>query len=87
MENSMDVIINGKLDDISAMLVCAVRYSLGRRTYIVSWTCEFIINNLHLLTDKDKQVMIRDIKEQEKYGYGDECDKICWMNLLKILER
>ena len=82
----MEIKINGKLDDISAMLVCAVRYSLGRRTYIVSWTCEFIRNNLHLLTDKDKQVMIKDIKEQEKYGYGDECDKADWIKLLKTLE-
>ena len=82
----MEIELNGKLDDISAMLVCAVRYSLGRRTYIVSWTCEFIRNNLHLLIDKDKQVMIRDIKGQEKYGYGDECDKSCWIGLLKILE-
>lgn len=86
MENRMDVIINGKLDDISAMLVCAVRYSLGRRTYIVDWTCEFIENNLHLLTDKDKQVMINDIRYQERYGYGDECDKADWMKLLKTLE-
>ena len=82
----MEIELNGKLDDISAMLVSAVRYSLGRRTYIVDWTCEFIRNNLHLLIDKDKQVMIRDIKGQEKYGYGDECDKSCWIGLLKILE-
>lgn len=82
----MEIELNGKLEDISAILVCAVRYSLGRRTYIVDWTCEFIRNNLHLLTDKDKQVIVRDIKEQEKYGYGDECDKSCWMGLLKILE-
>lgn len=82
----MELKITGKLEDISAMLVCAVRYSLGRRTYIVSWTCEFITNNLHLITDKDKQVMIRDIKEQERFGYGDDFDKSEWMKLLKLLE-
>ena len=56
----MQVKINGKLEDISAMLVGAERYALGRRTYIVDWTCEFIRNNLHLILEKDKKVMIRE---------------------------
>ena len=37
--------INGNINDISAMLISAVRYALGRKTYIVNWTCEFILNN------------------------------------------
>lgn len=82
----MQVKINGKKSDISAMLLSAERYALGRRTYIVNWTCEFIANNLHLILEKDKKVMIRDIKQQEKYGYGDKCDEEDWMRLLKILE-
>lgn len=57
----MQIKINGKTEDLSAMLIGAERYALGRKTYIVQWTCEFIGSNLHLLTEKDKQVMIRDI--------------------------
>ena len=82
----MNIKLNGKLEDISAMILCAERYALGRRTYIVDWTCEFIRNNLHLILDKDKHVMIRDIKYQEKLGYGDKCDEEDWTRLLKILE-
>ena len=82
----MQINVNGEEEDLSAMLVCAVRYALGRRTYIVDWTCEFITNNLHLITEKDKNVMIRDIKHQERYGYGDDCDKSDWLKLLKTLE-
>ena len=81
----MKIDINGKLEDISAMIVGAERYALGRRTYIVQWTCEFIKNNLHLITNKDKQVMIRDI--ENPISYGDECDKECWLQLLEILKR
>ena len=81
----MQIKLNGKLEDISAMIVGAERYALGRRTYIVQWTCEFIKNNLHLITNKDKQVMIRDIGNP--ISYGDECDKQCWMQLLKILKK
>lgn len=81
----MQIKLNGKLEDISAMIICAERYALGRRTYIVQWNCEFIKNNLHLITNKDKQVMIRDI--ENPISYGDECDKQCWMQLLEILKK
>lgn len=76
--------LNGKIDDLSAMIVGAERYALGRRTYIVQWTCEFIKNNLHLITNKDKQVIIKDL--ENPISYGDECDKECWIQLLKILK-
>lgn len=81
----MQVKINGKMEDISAILVGAERYALGRKTYIVQWTCEFIKNNLHLITDKDKQVMIRDI--ENPISYGDECDKGEWLQLLETLKK
>ena len=80
----MTIDINGKLEDISAMLVGAERYALGRRTGIVSWTCEFIANNMHLLTEKDKRVMIRDI--EKAYDYGDKCDERDWKLLLNKLK-
>ena len=76
--------INGNKADISAMLIGDERYALGRKTYIVQWTCEFIGNNLHLLTNKDKGVMIRDI--ENAIDYGDDCDKKCWMELLGKLK-
>lgn len=82
----MNIKINGNISDISAMLLSAERYALGRQTYIVEWTCSFIANNLHLLTEGNKKVMIRDIEEQEKYGYGMNCDEKEWMKLLSILK-
>ena len=80
----MNIRLNGSLKDISAMILSAERYALGRRTYIVDWTCGFIVKNLHLILEKDKRVMIRDIKECEYYG--DDFDKAEWLELLNILE-
>ena len=80
------ITINGEIEDISAMLVSAVRYVLERRTYIVQWTCEFITDNTHLLLEKDKKVIIRDIEQQKEYGYGDKCDEECWLALLEYLK-
>lgn len=81
----MQIEINGIPSDISAMLVSAVRYALGRRTYIVNWTCEFVAKNKHLLLVKDKLVILRDIEQQKEYGYGDECDERDWMWLKEVL--
>lgn len=76
---------NGDEIDLSMMLVSAERYALGRKTYIVQWTCEVLKNNMDLLSEKDKKVMIRDI--ETAISYGDECDKQMWMSLLKKLRK
>lgn len=75
----------GSQADLSMLLISAERYALGRRTYMVSWTCDVIKINVNLLTEADKKVMIRDI--EEAYSYGDECDEAEWKSLLKILKR
>ena len=80
----MQVKINGDKDDLSMILVSAERYALGRKTYIVNWTCEFIENNLALLTEKDRQVMIRDL--ENPISYGDDCDEKDWKRLLAKLK-
>ena len=80
----MKINFNGDLSDISTILVSAERYALGRRTYIVSWTCRVIRDNMHLLLENDKQVIINDIKTALEYG--NEIDKEDWMCLLKRLE-
>ncbi len=81
----MQIKFNGKAEDMPMILVSAERYALGRRTYIVQWTCEIIDENMHLLSEKDKKVMIRDI--EQAYSYGDECDKQMWMLLLEKLRK
>lgn len=80
----MKINVNGNKDDLSMILVSAERYALGRKTYIVQWTCEFIKNNIHLLSNKDKQVMIRDI--ENPISYGDDCDEKEWKRLLAMLK-
>lgn len=80
----MKINVNGNKDDLSMILVSAERYALGRRTYIVHWTCEFIKNNTHFLSDKDRQVMIRDL--ESAISYGEDCDKKDWKDLLKVLK-
>ena len=82
--NIMEINFNGKIEDISMILLSAERYALGRQTYIVQWTCEVIGGNTHLLTTKDLKVMIRDIENADYYGA--DFDKKEWLELLDILK-
>ena len=72
------------ISDYEHMLISAMRYALGRRTYIVGMTTEYIENELPKLADQCKDVMIKDIESQR--NYGDECDREDWMQLLEKLK-
>ena len=52
---------NYMLKDI---VVCALRYALGRHTYTVDEVCEFIENNPALVDERTFSVMLRDIDER-----------------------
>lgn len=74
------------ITDYEHMLISAMRYALGGRTYIVELTCEYIENELPKLSDQCKAIMIEDIERHRLFGYGDECDKEDWMQLLEKLK-
>lgn len=58
------------LDDdyFGTILVCAVRYSIGRRSYMPSLVQDFIRPLLPHLSGKALFVMERDIREADYYG-------------------
>lgn len=78
-------------DDFFTIVICAIRYSLGRRTYMPSLVCGYAKQYIKEIPTKDLYVISRDIREHgsESYGaeaYGDECDLITWMNFLEAVE-
>jgi len=69
-------------DNLQNIYISALRYALGRKSYIVSDT----VNTL-MKVELSKQtigVMIRDIEECEDYGM--EMDKEEWLKLLEHLK-
>ena len=67
--------------DFGSMIVSIVRYTLGRQTYIVGDTCNFVRQLLPVLHPITLAVMERDIANA--WSYGDEkIDKPSWMALL-----
>ena len=53
-------------DDFGCIINSAVRYSLGRYTYMPSTVAEFVLKHLNYLDNKTISVMIYDIDEALK---------------------
>lgn len=67
--------------DFGNMVISIVRYALGRQTYIVKDTCDFVSQLLPVLHPITLAVIERDIANA--WDYGDEnIDKHNWMKLL-----
>jgi hypothetical protein len=73
-------------DNVGAVLLSAVRYALGRRTYMPGIVVGVILPKVQFLNDKTLCCMERDIVDQEQFGYGDDCDKKDWMRLLEAVK-
>lgn len=70
-------------DDFMLMVCSAVRYALGRRTYIVYSTCQFVKSVLQFLDDKTIAIIKRDILDCQ--NLGDNCDRVAWWELFDLL--
>lgn len=67
------------------MMLSAVRYALGRQTYIVSTTVSYIMFLVPQLDNQTIACMERDIRETKNYG-SETIDKPEWMKLLSALQ-
>lgn len=69
---------------LEAMLISAVRYAIGRRTYIVWETVDYLIPLIPNLSDGCLKTIITDLEDKTKYGvwaFGDACDYQDWKRL------
>lgn len=74
------------------ILICAVRYALGRMSYIVGEVCQYVAFKRKALSEQCINIIIRDIEEEMQryheagHTLGMECDERTWKNLLAILK-
>ena len=75
------------------ILICAVRYALGRMSYMVSVVCDYVKDKRNELSQNCINIIIRDIEEElERYHnlgvtLGMECDEKYWIDLLHTLKQ
>lgn len=79
-DDALKGIVDPTNDDFGAVCNCAVRYCLGRRSYMPSLVCGYITPLLPELTDKTLDCFERDIAERKRTGFdfGDSCDYETW---------
>lgn len=70
--------------DFQTILTCALRYSLGRRSYMPALVVEYIKPLLPKLSDNTLTVMERDISTADDYG-DETIDKPYWMRFLEVI--
>lgn len=77
-------------EDIEFIILGAFRYAMGRRSYIVSTTVDFIMHNIDLVPRGFRELMIDEITMGENgefyYQLGDDCDKQQWLKLREFLK-
>ena len=68
------------------IIISAERYALGRKTYIVELTVNYILQEIEedKLSDRCLGTIRDEIKEAKDYGM--ECDKKQWLKLLNRIE-
>ena len=72
--------------DFETILLCAVRYAIGRQTYIPSLVIDYITPLLPYLSDNTLRLIANEITEYEAYegGLGDEkIDRPYWKQFLR----
>ena len=76
------ITIDYKLQDI---VICALRYAIGRKTYVTSEVCEFIMQHSNLIDDRVKTIMLRDLEDLNEYYKIDDIDYLQFDTLRKWL--
>lgn len=74
------------MTDYEQIIISAERYALGRMTYIVEKTVNYIIQEIEddKLSGECLSIIRDDIKSAEDYGM--KCDSENWFKLLKRIE-
>ena len=76
-------------NDFGLICTCAVRYSLGRMTYMPTVVQDFIRPHLTEVTDRTLRLLRNDIEDHGAMGlsYGEDFDKANWMEFLDDIKK
>ncbi|MFR5508221.1 MAG: hypothetical protein ACLTKT_03275 [Clostridia bacterium] len=74
------------MTDYEHIVISATRYALGKMTYIVELTVNYILQEIEndKLSDCCLNIILKDIKEAKNLGM--ECDKVQWLKLQNRIE-
>lgn len=76
------------------IVLCAMRYAIGRRTYMTGLVADYIKENWFYINRQDRDNMLRDLSEDIAHSeanpdirwLGDACDVAAWMELQTFMK-
>lgn len=77
-----------KVSELSTLCICALRYSMGRKTYMPKTVIEICEKYIAEFDDSTILTMLHDcVQQEEEQKYGDErIDKPLWVSWRRRLE-
>lgn len=72
--------------DLRDIVISALRYAIGRKTYVTLSTCDFIMKNSRMIDKHMKDVMLNDLKNIDDYYDKDDCDYKIFIKFKEWLE-
>lgn len=74
------------MTDYEHIVISAVRYALGRMTYMVKLTVDYVIRDINnnQVSERCLKIIENDIRSCKDYGM--DCDKQQWLKLLNKIE-
>lgn len=53
--------------ELKDIMICALRYAIGQKTYVVEEVCSYIKKHPELIDKRVKDVMVRNLEKVEAY--------------------
>ncbi len=72
--------------DLKNIVICALRYAIGRKTYVTFEICEYIMKHPDLIDERVRVVMLRDLEDLGKYYEKNDVDYVTFNYLIKWLK-
>lgn len=76
--------VDPESSDFGALCTCAIRYCIGRRTYMPSLIIDYLTPFIPKLETRTLVVIATDIKGAA--NLGDDCDAAAWNHFLSAVE-
>ena len=78
-----------KSDDFGTLAICALRYCMGRQTYMPGAVRDVVKPHLRDMDDRDIKVMWEDCERQKEWNdFGDPViDKPGWLEWAKTIKK
>ncbi len=74
--------------ELKDIMICALRYAIGRKTYETEEVCSYIKKHPELIDKRVKDVMVRDLEKVEVYyPRNDNVDLPTFISLRNWLKR